>query len=196
MPNSDGHNDGIWGPDRALLRQVVALAHAVPGAELRLVTGHGGVVTVGRHPSHDLTPCQARAALLAAAVPDGPDCFRAVVDVEVAGSVRDAGGGLLALDGGDGEVRWFATCLHPNDVVHVALRDHGVPADAIEAGVMPDTELGVAVVRVGVANWLYGSELDRVAHELFAACLVEELSREALGAPAPAPLPERRRRWR
>jgi hypothetical protein len=195
MLNISGRDDAArWGPDRALLRQVVALAHAVPGAELRLRTAHGAVVSVGRHPSHDLTPCQARAALLVATDPEAPDCYRSVVDAELAGSVHDTGGGLLALDGGDREVRWFATCLHPNDVVHVALADRGVPGDAIEAAVTPDAQLGAAVVRVSVENWLYGNELDRVARELLAACMVEELCRQALGAVAPAPLPEDRRR--
>ncbi|MEM1333261.1 MAG: hypothetical protein AAGG08_07365, partial [Actinomycetota bacterium] len=47
------------------LQLAAAIAHAGPGAELTLRCGGGSIVTVGRHPAADMTPCQFRAVMVA-----------------------------------------------------------------------------------------------------------------------------------
>ncbi|MCD9623993.1 hypothetical protein [Rhabdothermincola salaria] len=170
------------GAERALLRQTVVLAHAVPGAELRMQTGDRDLV-VSRHPSADVTPCQARAALLAAAVPGNVDCFDLVAGVELGGSLRDLGGGLYWSSSGPAPERWFATCLPPDDVAGLAARNQfGLPGEAITCAVLVDAEVAVSAVRLRVGLAGYEDRLDEVARWLFGEVLVEELWREALGA--------------
>ena len=172
------------GAERALLRRTVVLAHAVPGTELRMQTGDRDLV-VARHPSADVTPCQARAALLAAAVPGNVDCFELVTGLELGGSLRDLGGGLYWSSSGPAPERWFATCLPPDDVAALARRNHfGLPAEAITCAVLVDPEVAVSAVRLRAGLDEHGDRLDEVARWLFGEVLVEELWREALGAPS------------
>jgi hypothetical protein len=188
MEGTDGRVGGVTaGPDRALLRQLVVLAHAVPGAELRLHAQGGEVLAVGRHPAADLTPCQVRHALLSSASSGHPDCFSALADVHVGGSLRDVGGGFCHQSTRGGPQRWFATCLHPEDVARIAGGiDHGLPKRAIECGVIADVEVGATAVRVRPSSARFEPELERIARALYSACLVEELYRQAFGEEPPA----------
>lgn len=188
MPNNNegsaGRRPGAKGSERALLRQTVVLAHAVPGAELRMQTG-GRELVVSRHPSADVTPCQARAALLAAAVPGNPDCFSLVTGLELGGSLRELGGGLYWSSSGPAPERWFATCLPPDDVAAIASgNSFGLPVDAIGCAVLADPEVAVSAVRLRVGAPGGEDHLDDVARWLLGEVLVTELLREALGAPS------------
>jgi hypothetical protein len=184
MEGTDGRVGAVAaGPDRALLRQVVVLAHAVPGAELRLHAQGGEVLVVSRHPAADITPCQLRHALLSSATTQQTECFSALADVHLGGSLRDVGGGFCHEATRGGPQRWFATCLHPHDVARIAAGiDHGLPKRAIECGVIADVEVGATAVRVRPSSARYEAELERVARALYSACLVEELYRQAFGA--------------
>ncbi|UDY34692.1 hypothetical protein [Dermatobacter hominis] len=162
---------------RSVLREAIVLAHTVPGAELRLVTDRGELV-VGRHPTHDLSPCELRQALLAGAAPGGADCFRAVRRVELGGSLRDLGGGMYELWPSDGSPaqRWFATTLHPRDIVElVKACDLDVADDAMDAGVATDAPLGISAVKVSPSLPEHRDRLDEVARWFLERCVVEEL---------------------
>jgi hypothetical protein len=187
MEGADGQVGGVaTGPERALLRQLVVLAHAVPGAELRLHAESGEVLTVGRHPSADLTPCQLRRALLSSGTTEGPACFAALVDLRLGGSLSDVGGGFCHQTTRVGPQRWFATCLLPEDVARIAASiDHGLPRRAIECAVIADVEVGATAVRVRPSSGRFEGDLERVARALYAACLVEELYRQAFGTASP-----------
>lgn len=161
----------------SVLREAIVLAHTAPGAELRLLTDQGELL-VGRSPSHDLSPCELRQAFLAGASPSGPDCFRAVRSVELEGSLRDLGGGMYELwPTDDGPVqRWFATSLHPGDIVEVVEScDLHVADDAMNAGVASDTALGTSAVRLSASAPEHADRLDEVSRWFLERCVVEEL---------------------
>lgn len=135
--------------DPVHLRCVTALAQVVPGAHLIMDTSGGDIVTVGTHPSSDMSVDSMRKMLMAQtdagtlALCDGID------DVQVAGSVRPIGAGLhLASPGAD---VWFATTL----VTQAVVRETGVivaEGDSLlvqaDVAVMPDEALGVTLVQV------------------------------------------------
>jgi hypothetical protein len=160
-----------------VLREAIVLTHVVPGAELRLATDRGELV-VGRRPSDDLSPCELRQAFLAGAAPGGPDCFRTVRAVGLGGSLRDLGGGMYELWPSDGSPpqRWFATTLHPRDIVDlVETCDLDVADDAMNAGVATDAPLGISAVKVSPSEPEHRDRLDEVARWFLERCVVEEL---------------------
>jgi hypothetical protein len=183
---SEGMNQfASGGTGRALLRQTIVLAHVADGAELRMRTGAGTELVVSRHPAADLTPCQVRAALLAAALPGNVDCFALVEQLELGGSLTDLGGGVFFSSRGPAPERWFATCLPPDDVAAMAAaNDLGLPADAVTCAVLADPEVAVSAVRIRAGAPGHEDRLDDAARWLHGACVVEELLREALGAPS------------
>ncbi len=169
---------------RSVLREAIALVHTVAGAELRLVTERGELL-VGRGPDCELSPCELRQAFLAASAPGAPDCFRAVHDLEIGGSLRDLGGGMYGLWPSDGSPahRWFATTLHPGDIVELVEGcDLDVPDDAMNAGVATDTPLGVSAVDVSPSKAHFADRLDEVARWFLDRCVVEELVQQVEAA--------------
>lgn len=161
---------------RSVLREAISLAHTVPGAELRLLTERGELL-VGRHPEHDLSPCELRQAFLVGTTPNGRDCFRSIREAELGGSLHDLGGGMYETWPADGPVeRWFATTLHPKDIVDVVEGcELDVPDDAVNAGVATDAPLGISAVRVTPSELEHQDRVDEVARWFLAQCVVEEL---------------------
>lgn len=171
----------------SVVREATVLAHSVPGTELVLVTDRGEL-RVGRSPHHDLTPCELRQVVLAASAPGAPDCFRSVRSIEVTGALRDIGGGMYELWPPDGSSvqRWFATSLHPGDVVEVVDGcDLDVADDAMDAGIATDSQLGMSAVRIAASAPEHEARLDEVSRWFLERCVVEELV-QLVEADAPA----------
>lgn len=159
------------------LRVAAALSHAVPGAELRLVTDRGERIVVGHHPTADIDPCALRRVVAASACPSNPDFSRRIAEVSVCGALLDMGGGVLAsvIDGV--EQRWVASLLRPTRVAEllgdVGLED--VPDDAMHACVKPNGDLGISIVAVTANDGRFLHALDAVAARAAAVCFVDEL---------------------
>ncbi len=193
MPNSSSHDRPHptgGNPDPARLREAVVLAHTVDGAELVMTTLNGQVLTVGRRPGDDLTPCDLRQALVASCTPGGPDCFRWVTAVEVVGTLLDLGGGLYESRPGGAVERWFATSLCPEDVEAVVEAcDLAVPDEAIGVSLVADEAVAASAIRVRASTVEGARLLDAVSRWLAGRCMVEEL----VGRSAHLPAAERRR---
>lgn len=159
------------------LRLATALAHTVPGTELRLVTDSGEQIVVSRHPAADIDACKMRQVVAASACPRHPDLSRRIGSVMVGGALVDLGGGVFGSRSGGLEHRWVASLL-PYPKLSELLDDvghHQVPADAMRASLKPDPELGVTVISVTSNHVRFDHALDEVAAEVAAACFVAEL---------------------
>ncbi len=159
------------------VRLASALAHAVPGAELRLGCAAGVEVVVSRHPAADLTPCAMRQVVAdarrrARTTLAGPVCR--VDRLTLGGSLDDLGGGVVrTLTPCGVEQRWFVTTLPWS---HVAGILRSLPcSDEINATVRPDDALDVTLVAIGADTPAVTPEIDRLAADLCARILVEEL---------------------
>lgn len=163
------------------LRLATALAHTVPGAELRLVTHSGEQIVVSRHPAADIDPCKMRQVVAASACPRHPDLSRRITAVTIGGSLVDLGGGIFVSRSGGLEHRWVASLL-PHQSLSELLDDVGhdqVPADAMRATLKPDPELGVTVISVTSNHARFDHALDEVATHVAAVCFVAELCSHA-----------------
>jgi hypothetical protein len=182
-------------PDRRLeqLRLAVGLVHAVPGAVLDLMTGHGPIVTVGRHPSADLDPCAMRRVLLAGGCPSRPQPVRWIRSAAVRGSLTDEGGGVHR--GTDGRC-WVGSLLGPGrvaelvDALDVETPDpvgsdpDGVGTDGIEVRITPDRELAVTLVAVGADDPTAVDRVGPTAVSIAASLLAHEVIVQAGRSPA------------
>jgi hypothetical protein len=160
------------------LRLATAVAHTVPGAELRLHTRSGEAVIVSWHLPADVDPCLFRNLVIASAEPDRRDLSDQLDAIEIGGTVTDTGGGILASSVDRREQRWVATLVPPHRVVEL-LDDLGVravPDDAMYARVKPDSGLGVTVVAITANDGRYLEFLDEAAAAVAATCFVEEVS--------------------
>lgn len=189
MPNNDG--DGMDGASprmdrasrgavgRSVVREAIVLAHTVPGAELRLVTDRGELA-VGRGHDHDVSPCDLRQAFLVGTAPGRRDCFPAVRDLRLGGSLADVGGGLFEAWAPDlsSVHRWFVTSLFPGDIVELAEDwgdDGDLPDDVVRADVATDAAFGLSSVRLSAADGDRRGLLDHVSRRFVERCIAEEL---------------------
>lgn len=159
------------------LRLATALVHAVPGAELRIRTTNSEQICVSHAPAGDIDPCKLRQIVAASACPNRPDLSQRIAEMTVGGSLIDVGGGIAATRCGGREQRWI-TSLLPYQKLTELLDDvgHGdVPANAIQASLKPDPELGVTVVGITANDARFDHALDNVAAQVAAACFVAEL---------------------
>ncbi len=141
--------------DPVHLRCVTALAHAVPGAHLVMETTRGDAVTIGRHPSADMTICSLRKMLMAQTGGGAFAVCEGIDSVEAAGSVRPIGAGLhVASPGAD---VWFATTLVAPVVtreVTAATAESAIAAEGdgllvqTDVTLLPDEALGVTLVEI------------------------------------------------
>ena len=99
------------------LRLATALAHSVPGAELRLSTDRGDQVVVSHHPAADIDPCTLRQIVAASACPSQPDYSRRVVEVSIGGALISLGGGVHSTEREGRAQRWIASLLRPELIV-------------------------------------------------------------------------------
>lgn len=161
------------------LRLATAVGHTVPGAELRLRTRAGKRLGVSRYPSADLDVCALRNVVIAGTRSPCADLAGQISEIEIGGTITDAGGGIFASSLDRREQRWVATFAPPHRVVEL-LADLGledaVPEEAMHASVKPDTELGVTVVAITATGGRSPQFLDEVAATVAATFLVDELS--------------------
>ena len=159
-------------------RHAVAIAHALPGAQLLLDLTHGGQLVVGHDDNADIRPCQFRHVLLAEDVHGELACSRHITHCRLGGDVVNVGPGVYRT--GDALAWCFATSLGLAEVQGVVERiDDGLhPALAEEASkvntvIRPDPCLGVTVVVVfGGAPDVVSDLAGRLAGE----CLATEVS--------------------
>lgn len=170
----------------AQLRLAAGLTTAVPGAELRARCSTGAELVVSDHPAADVTASTMRSV----AVETWRRCRWAedeatiphLGDLRLGGSIDDLGGGVLRVVGPDGaEQRWLATVLPPDELVELLAsvgRDLAdVDDDALHARVVPDRELGVALIEITADAGIPIGLLDRAAADAAARCYVAELVR-------------------
>lgn len=164
------------------LELAVALAHTVPGAEIRMRTDGGDDIVVSRHPAADIDPCAMRRVVLSCAQPGNPDLSAHIVDIELGGALGDLGGGVFGTRIGAREQRWIPTLL-PQAVLADLIDDIGsgsVPAESMAARLAPDCALGVTLLAITSNSPSFDHALDEVAAAAAAACFVAELTRSAL----------------
>lgn len=125
-----------------------------------------------------MTPCQLRAALLAAPEDTTSGCFTAMIErVDVRTGIHHVGGGLYECASTDGRhERWFATSLDPMRIIAL-LETCAVDDGDDELGVLlkHDEALGVCVVCVMSTADRRHHALDELAVDLLASVLVDEL---------------------
>lgn len=166
------------------LRLAAAIAHIVPGAELRLSPRHGRQVLVGRRPNADIDPCPFRQMVAAAAFPDGPDLADHLGLIEIGGAIVDVGGGVWASSVDRRQQRWIASFLPPHRLAELldAIGLDTVAPDAMHACLKPDPLLAVTVAAITADDLRALEFLDDVASSIAATCLIEGLRTE-LSAP-------------
>lgn len=162
------------------LREAVALAHTIPGVslELTMVVAGQQLLVSDRCLGAQLTPCQLRAALLAAPDDTTSGCFTAMIErVEIRTGIHHVGGGLYECAAHDGRhERWFATSLCPARIITL-LETCAVDDGDGELGVLlkHDEALGVCAVCVMSTADRRHHVLDELAVDLLASVLVDEL---------------------
>jgi hypothetical protein len=176
MPN----NRGGTLLDLTQLQLAVGLIHALPEARATLVGRDHRLVEVGRQPGADLTPCHLRNLVLADLQAGPAERSLCVESIDVRGGLEPLGAGLSRRRVGNGEERWFATLLSPDEVRDaVAELELDGTDDAVSAWLRPDLCLGVTAVGLAAADAAHTGLLDEAATALLAACLVGELIRDA-----------------
>lgn len=159
------------------LRLSVAVGHAVYGAELRLTTDRGDVITVSSHSAAQLDHCSLRRLVAASTCPGRPDVSDHIVAIELTGSLSDAGGGVYRVVRQGHEQRWIPSLLHPNRLGELltALQIDGVDNDELHATLKPDELLGVTIIVLTTAE-RFVDRLDEAAEYWAASIAVDELS--------------------
>jgi hypothetical protein len=166
-----------------MLRHAAALAHAVGGVALDLVTvaGVSHRVAAGCLGAAT-TPCQLRRWIIATP-PAKLNAFSAdLARIEVRGMV-DLGGGLYQRAAAGPDERWYTTSLGADAVV--ALLDahpESVADPGVSVRLLPDPCLGVTVACVTAPHPAAARLLDEGAARAFAACLAQELVASAAQA--------------
>ena len=168
------------------LRELTALAHAVPGVTLRLHCTSGAELLVSSTClGADVDPCRLRATLLQ---PRASDRLAAGIErAELVAGLRPLGAGVYQRTSAAGE-RWFVTALAPAAIVAaIAAEAAGGPRhEAFHTVVKPDPELGLHAVCVSAAGGAVGVELDEAAVWVLGRVLVAELTAQ-LQHPATQP---------
>lgn len=167
------------------LRLGVALAHSVPGAELRISCPLGAHLAVGASDRVSLHICDLRDLVVSGTCPHRPDVSDRIEIEAICGSLQSCGAGIFRSRRIDVEHRWFATLLPPTEVIGVLKRlehERLVP-DAIGVRLTPDSGLGVTVVRLHSSRPLATVAIAEAAETAYGACLVAELLRNTTNGP-------------
>lgn len=163
------------------LRIAVALAHTLPGAELRLHTGVSGDLVVSPHPAADIDPCTMRRVVIASRCPDVPDHAARVESMSLGGALDDLGGGVFRTVSDGLEQRWIATTLGPGvvaDLLDLVGLDT-VPEEAMQGRLKPDGDLGVTLLVITANDARFDHDLDEFAAQAAASMFTAELLRDA-----------------
>ena len=132
------------------LRTLTALVHSSPGATLHLECTNGAVVVAGTHDAADLSPCQLRRVVSAAAHPSGCEIIDRIAAISVGGTLEPAGPGIY-----DDRSRVLPTkrvvSLLRADLVEEVLSSvnlEGLDISGLEAHITADEVLGVSCVEL------------------------------------------------
>ena len=168
-----------------LLRLGVALAHSVPGAELRISCPLGAHISVGASDRVSLHTCDLRDLVVESTCPHRPDVSDRIEIKEICGSLQSCGAGVFRSRRIDVEHRWFATLLPPTEVIGVLerLEHERLVPDAIGVRLAPDSGIGVTVVRLHASRPLATVAIAEAAETAYGACLVAELLRNTTNGP-------------
>lgn len=191
--------------DLTRLRLAAALTHQVPDLALTIWAHDGPSVVVSRQARHhpDLSACALRAMVRSTMVtgrpPIGLGWAFSVGDLSVDGiGVRHVGDGVVAVDHGDHQGRWWPTLLGTDSITTVvadgaagALEEGLVDAELVAASELAahvDTELGVTVVQLRSPSGPvpHDRRCDALARALARSCVVAELV-EGVGSRSRAP---------
>lgn len=160
------------------LRLGVALAHAVPKARLILGGGNGVDIRVASDSGADLSLCDLRRVVLAAAFPVQSGLVNWIETLTIEGSLDDRGGGLYGRQVGGKEERWFSTLLRRDAIFDLLDRIEfiDVPDNSLHAAIEPDFDLGVSSVCITTNSDALNWRIDELAGAARTACVVEELT--------------------
>jgi hypothetical protein len=180
--------------DLVRLRLAAALTHLVPPLALTIWPVRGPSVVVSRlgRQQPDLSACTFRSMVAAALAgeppPVGLPWLLEVDDLSVDGiGVRHVGDGVVALEHGTGQGRWWPTLLGAEALTSVVadaavgvLEEELVPADVVahtEVAAHVDAELDVTVVqlRTPPGSVVHERRCDSLARALARSCVVAEL---------------------
>ncbi|MCY4175360.1 MAG: hypothetical protein OXD37_03360 [Acidimicrobiaceae bacterium] len=175
-------------PEFELLRLGVALAHCVPGAEMRISAPAKSDMSVSMSSSADMHICELRKLVVASSCPRHSDISQWIKIIEIGGSLEHCAGGTYRERGAACDQRWFATLLSPHEVVDVLrrLESRAEVDESVKALLKPDIALGVTSVRLTAGDRSASPSIDESAQAAHGACLVSELLR-CSGAPRGLP---------
>lgn len=158
------------------LRLRVGLAHAIPGAELRVRRNDGAEFVAANRPLADMDLCRLRHAVMASSCPSSPNITRWFECLGISGSLAEDESGIFHDQSGLG-AWWFATLIRQDRVLTLLeqLDNDDVDNDSVQVFLKPDPGLGMT--SVGIVTTQAGSEvrLAALATDVYQACLVEEL---------------------
>lgn len=158
------------------LRTLTALVHSSPGATLHLECASGATVVAGAHGSADLSPCQLRRVVSAAAHPAGFGVVEHITAMSVGGSLEQVGPGMFDDRSGEWPTTRIASLLGPA-AVESALSSvtlDGAHGDRLDARVSADVVLGVSCVAISGDGGDSPRVLEHVAVAAAAAILIRE----------------------
>ena len=180
--------------DLVRLRLAAALAHQVPPLALTVWPAHGPSVVVARLVRHhpDLSACSFRSMVAASMAGEpahvGLPWLPEVDDLSIDGiGVRHVGDGVVAVEHGEGQGRWWPTLLDAQTLTSVVaeaavgvLEDELVEPDVVaraEVAAHVDRELGVTVVQLRTPSGavVHERRCDSLARALSRSCVVAEL---------------------
>ncbi len=154
-----------------------ALAHSVPGAELRLTRTDGGRLLVAQHSRADLSPCIFRHLVADGPCPIAEEVETWLAAIETHGNLDHVVAGVYRSRHRRGE-RWFVAELEPGRLKKVFddLECDPVLADATVITMKADLGLGVVVVKLDVEMSASVASIDELALTAYASYVAEVAS--------------------
>lgn len=159
------------------LRLSIALAHAVPGAALRIAARDGGAFFACDHPAGELRVDDLRVTLLAERLDAHVRLDSLITEAEVGGTLMALGAGIYLSGVEEGTpTLWAVVSLSPVEVACALEAIECPPAPAcIEVALRPDVDLGATVIKVSSLIDVGEEPLLDVALHVLGACLALEL---------------------
>lgn len=169
-------------PDECF-RNAAAIAHAVPGARIRLGLPGGSHLVVAGDADADLRPCQFRHVLLAEDVHGETACSRHISSCQIEGELRMVGPGLYQ---SHLTPLWCFVTTLGLDLIRQMLAEletelcpeRSSAAAKVGVVIKPDSSLGVGVVTMRGANDELVTDL---VSRLAGKCLASEVQRAVPG---------------
>jgi hypothetical protein len=158
------------------LRLSIALAHAVPGAALRLRARDGGAFFATDHPAGELTIDELRDTMLAGDLDGHTRLDDVIAEAEIGGSLMPMGAGVYLHEEEPSPTLWGIVPLSPAEIEAAldAVECPQAPA-SVEVIMRPDPELGATAIRVSSMLDVGEDPLLDVAVHVLGACLAVEV---------------------